>query len=255
MRKIVSDRNKTITDKTKKIVGYLLVGYPNNKSFFDVLDCCTKSDLDILELGFPSKNPYSDGEVIAKAHLSVDHEKACSIEYWTQIREKTNKPIWLMAYYNDFIGTEIYKQFAKKQIIDAIVIPDTTFERRQELAKELAPFKVDVIGFVNPGMNDSDMDKVFTEGGLVYEQLYVGQTGSCSGNDSFLPMIEKSLKYPQVSAFAGFGINSVDHVVSKFKCGFDGAIIGTAILKHLNESIDSMNNYLNEIGRAKKIWH
>lgn len=255
MRKVVSDRNRILTDKTKKLVGYLLVGYPTTELFFDVLDCCTKSDLDILELGFPSKNPYSDGEVIAKAHLSVDHEKTCSIEYWTKVREMTNKPIWLMAYYNDFIENGIYKQFAEKQLIDAIVIPDTTFERRQELAKELAFFNVDVVGFVNPGMNSEEMDKVFTEGGLVYEQLYVGQTGCCSGSDSFIPMIEKSLQYPQVTAFAGFGINSVDHIVSKFKCGFDGAIIGTAILKHLNESVESMNDYLNEIGRAKKIWH
>lgn len=254
MSEIVSERNRKLTDKSKKLVGYVLVGYPDCDLFLSVLDCCTKSSLDVLELGFPSRNPYRDGEVIANAHLKVDHDKACSIEYWEKIRQRTDKPIWLMAYREDFIESGIYKRFAEKGLVDAIVIPDTTFERRRELAKELSPLKIDVVGFTNPGMEEKDMDAVFKEGGLIYEQLYVGQTGCGSGNDTYLPMLKRSLKHSGVLAFAGFGIGTVEHVVSKYKNGFDGVIIGTAILKHLNESINSMDAYLKELGSAKKTY-
>ena len=255
MPEIVASRNRTLTDGRKKLVGYVLVGYPDCDSFFSVLDCCNRSSLDVLELGFPSRNPYSDGEVIAKAHLSVDHEKACSLEYWKEVRSRTEKPIWLMAYRSDFIGSGVYRDFAASGVLDAVVIPDMTNEERMKLAEEMKPYGVDVVNFVNPGMSIGESDIVFSEGGLVYEQLYVGQTGSSSQSDEYLKMLGESLKYPGVTSFAGFGISTPEQVVSKYRNGFDGVIIGTAILKHLNVSLESMNQYLGEIGRAKELWH
>ena len=50
------------------------------------------------------------------------------------------------------------------------------------------------------------------------------------------------------------GISTCEQVVRKYKEGFRGVIIGTAIVKHLNESLESLRAYISDIGRAKEEW-
>jgi tryptophan synthase alpha chain len=127
MINIYSKKNETLANKENPfLIGYLLAGYKNTDELLEVLKQLPADALDVLELGFPSRNPYSDGEVISTAHSMVDKDVACSIEYWQKVKDLYKKPIWVMAYREDFIESGIYKEFAKNQLIDAIVIPDTT---------------------------------------------------------------------------------------------------------------------------------
>lgn len=252
---ISSCRTRSLIGKGGKLlVGYVLAGYPGNESFFEVLDAINSSSLDIIELGFASPNPYSDGQVIASAHRAVDRGICCSLEYWARIRKATDKPIWAMAYEKDFIESGLYLEFSRAGVIDGIVIPDLGEEERVSLIPELRDYGVDVIGFSNPDMTDDELDDVFSTFPLVYEQLYVGQTGKGSPVEMYHHMLDRSLCYPHVVGLAGFGISTSEQVERKYGEGFGGVIIGTAIVKHLNESLESLKAYLADIGRAKQQW-
>ena len=98
-----------------------------------------------------------------------------------------------MAYKDDFITTGIYKEFAKLNLIDAIVIPDTNNENRIELQEELKQYEVDVIGFVNPSMSEIEMDKVLSKFTFIYEQLYVGVTGSNHNETNYDKMLNYTI--------------------------------------------------------------
>ena len=252
---IVSERiSKTIKENEKLLVGYALSGYPGSKEFFKLLKILEDSSLDVLELGFASANPYSDGDVIASAHRAVDRTLCCSLPYWREIRENTRKPIWIMAYEKDFIESGIYMDFCGAKVIDGIVIPDLEEKKRISLIDKVRPYGVDVIGFTNPDMSDSELDDVFSTFPLVYEQLYVGQTGKGSSSEMYHHMLDKSLEYPGVIGCAGFGISTKEQVERNYREGFHGVIIGTAIVKHLNQSFSALEEYLSDIGRAKSSW-
>ncbi|AEV30949.1 tryptophan synthase alpha chain [Sphaerochaeta pleomorpha str. Grapes] len=251
MPKIYSERTKTVVSSGKKfIIGYFLAGYPDEEDFFNVLEIVEKNAVDICEIGFPSKNPYADGQVIADIHAKVDFDTAIDIAYWKRIRESTGKPIWVMAYYEDFVATGIYRSFAEEGVFDAMVIPNTDFATRRELQKEMAPFGIDVVGFASPAMAENELAKVLESSSLVYEQLYVGQTGIAQSDEMYHPMLEYTKQYPQVICFAGFGINSYEKVNKVFQDGFHGAAIGTELVKRINISMNSLEKFLRELERA-----
>ncbi|MFA6867069.1 MAG: tryptophan synthase subunit alpha [Clostridia bacterium] len=251
MHRINSKRTKKLVRLNSKIlVGYLLAGYKDKDNFNESLSLLEGSSIGILEIGFPSKNPYADGEIIANAHKMVNYEEATSIEYWRTIRKSTNKVIWLMAYYKDFIENKKYVQFVEEGLIDGLVIPDTDIETRIKLQKEIKQYKVDVIGFVNPLMEKEEINQVLDNFVLIYEQLYVGQTGKSQTKEVYHEMLKITCEHGKTVPFAGFGINSYASVKKVLNEGFRGAIIGTEIIKRINQSSESLQNLLNDINKA-----
>lgn len=254
MINIYSNKNKELVNINHPfLIGYLLAGYKNSDDLLDVLTKVPEDTMDVLELGFPSVNPYSDGPVIAEAHAVVDKNIACSVEYWKRINSLYTKPIWVMAYRKDFIESGIYKEFAKNHLVDAIVIPDTTNEERIELQKELKEYNIDVVGFVNPAMSESDMDEVLSNFTFIYEQLYIGQTGSNHSETNYDSMLNYTLeKYPDTVPFAGFGLNNKKKLDVVYSKGFKGAVIGTELLKRYRESKQELFDFLIDVSRSKQ---
>jgi tryptophan synthase alpha chain len=253
MINIHSKKNEALVNREDPfLIGYLLAGYKSTEELFEILKQIPDNSIDVLELGFPSANPYSDGPVIANAHSIVDRDVACSVEYWQKLKSIYNKPIWLMAYREDFIANGLYKEFAKNQLIDAIVIPDTSNEERIELQKELKSYNIDVVGFVNPLMSEEQMDDILSQFTFIYEQLYVGQTGSNHTETNYDSMLTYTLeKYPNTIPFAGFGLNTKEKLDVVYSKGFKGAVIGTELLKRYNESKESLVDFLLDVSRSK----
>lgn len=244
-----SERNKKVLRETKAaLVGYLLGGYPEKSAFLELVKRCNDSALDIFEIGVPSNSPYADGEVIRKAHQAVDRGLAEDIEYFQAIRTLTTKPIWLMAYYDEFVKSKRYLTFAQNAVADAFVIPDMTFEQRCLLRDEMKPHQIDVLGFSHPDMTDEELHECFTNFTIVYEQLYNGRTGKQENSEEYWHMLEVSKQYPNLARFAGFGISSKDKSKKLLHQGFDGVIIGTELVNRLNMSMDHMIQFINEVG-------
>lgn len=251
MNKIVSKRNLKIVEKGRKLlVGYLLAGYPGKESFLRVVAKCEEAGVDIFEIGFPSSDPAYDGEVIRNAHQIVDNSICSDEDYWELIRKTVRQPIWVMGYKKDLIDTGFYKVLAKKGLADALVIPDISFEERKKLGEEVGVFGVDIIGFVNPEMEDSNIEECFSSTPIVYQQLYSGLTGMPVVSDDFKDVLDKARKYGNTKVFAGFGISTPQRVSQLLGCGFDGVIIGTAMIKKLNDSEEELFNFIKELTAA-----
>lgn len=248
MKKIYSHLTKKIVDeKSRILVGYLLAGYKDKDNFFKSVEVLDSKGVDIIEIGYPSDNPYADGEVISSAHSMVDKDVSCSLEFWQETRSKTQKAIWLMAYSKDFLETGKYIEFAKAGVMDGIVIPDADYNLRLKVQSEIAQYGVDVIGFVNPSMNSGELCNVFDDFTMVYAQLYVGQTGMKREGDSYHDMLDFIKSDGRVIAFAGFGLNSASKVNKVLNEGFAGAIVGTELIKKLNNSMVTLEDFVVDI--------
>lgn len=253
MTKIVSERNLTAVNSGKKLlVGYLLAGYPNKEQFLKVASDCEAAGLDIFEIGFPSENPFSDGEVIRKAHYMVDSSVRNDVEYWEAIRKTISRPIWLMGYKRDLLDTGFYRTLAKMRIMDALVIPDISFKDRLKLSDELEGYGVDIVGFVNPEMKDPELEQCFSSTALVYQQLYYGRTGMPVVSDGYAEILKKARKFDHTKVFAGFGISTSKRVSQLVSEGFDGAILGTAMINKLNESEHELIAFVKELANSTK---
>lgn len=251
MYKIFSEKlRETIQNNNKVIVGYLLAGYKDKQNFVENIKTLEDSSIGIFEIGYPSKNPYADGKTISDAHRMVNFHEATSIEYWKEIRKLTTKAIWLMAYNADFIKTKKYLQFAKERIVDAFVIPDMENQERINIQKEVSEYGVDIIGFANPLMKENELIEVFDNFSLVYEQLYVGQTGIAQTKEIYHKMLETTCNYGKSIAFAGFGLNSYEKIKKVLNEGYFGAIIGTELIRRINKSSESVKELLKEINKA-----
>ncbi|MDY0290328.1 MAG: tryptophan synthase subunit alpha [Sphaerochaeta sp.] len=241
-----------ISQERKFIIGYVLAGYKDETQFFETLTICEEHHVDILEIGYPSLHPYADGSVISDAHKAVNFEKATSLEYWKQIRAHTDKPIWVMAYHEDFIASDVYKDFAKYRLVDALVIPDADHQTRLRLQQEVKESGIDIIGFANPHMDEDELSTVLSQFPLVYEQLYVGQTGTEQKEAMYQQMLGFTLeKYPHVICFGGFGLNTPQKIQQVLNDGFNGVVIGTELIRQVNRSPRHLASFLKEVDEVK----
>lgn len=247
MKKPVSHKNRTSLKKGKLTVGYLLAGYPDRDHFIEVLAESENAGLDIFEIGYPSEHPALDGDVIRRSHASADLSVRTDLDYWRKIRNTVKAPVWIMAYKADLIDSGFYRTLAKNGLVDAIVIPDATQECRLALLAELEPLCIDVLGFVTPEMNEKDQEYCFRNFPLIYQQLYSGPTGIPVETSGYGDILDRARKHEGLNVFAGFGIQSADRVSQLLESGFDGVIVGTAMISKLNQSKEALVAFIKEL--------
>lgn len=253
MIKIHSQNNQKVLEKAGHIlVGYLTAGYPDKEEFFKTLKQCETAGIDIFEIGYPAKNPAADGEVIQHAHQTIDQTIATDIEFWQRIRKEIESPIWLMAYKADIMEQEFYLELAKDSLIDAFVIPDMTFDERLALENELKDYSVDVMGFISPDMELNQVKLCLENEALIYQQLYSGPTGLQIASDEYSDLLNQVKQYSYIKVFAGFGIATPERVKELLTNGFDGVIVGTAMMKKRKVSSEHLIKFVVQLKEATK---
>lgn len=250
MMKPFSERNRACLEKGKLAVGYLLAGYPEKEDFFDILSSCEAAGLDVFEIGYPSDNPVGDGEIIRKAHNTSDLSLQTDLSYWKKIRSTVKTPIWVMAYEKDLIGSGFYKLLAQNGLADAFVIPDSSFANRLALLEEMLPFRIDVLGFVTPDMNQEEQEACLNAFPLIYQQLYSGPTGMSIETKGYEDILARAKGHEDVSVFAGFGITSAKRAAQLLDSGFDGIIVGTAMITKLNISKEELISFVRDLHKT-----
>lgn len=244
---IASERNRICLGRRRLFVGYLLAGYPGKDSFFEILSNCEAAGLDIFEIGFPSKNPAGDGAIIKKAHGLTDLSLQKDLPYWQRIRNTVSNPVWVMGYEQDLIDSGFYKLLAQNGLADALVIPDISFDKRLSLQEELQPMGVDVLGFITPDMAPEEQQACFTKFSLIYQQLYSGPTGMAVEAKGFEEILSRAKQHQGLHVFAGFGIASSERAEELLDSGFDGVVIGTAMVSRLNRSKEDLTAFVKDL--------
>ena len=246
----MSMERKVLQENKRYFVGYVTAGYPDRENSIRIIRKCCQSGLDIIELGFPARDASLDGDVIRKAQMLVDKNLDSDITYWREIRAAVNNPIWLMGYRQDLLNDDVYLKLAKEELYDALVIPDMEQDERQKMQLQLLPFNVTVVGFINSEMSKANLDKTLQEADIIYHQLYCGQTGVAHNDDSYLSLMNYTRANSKAKLFAGFGINSSERVRKLLQHGYDGTIIGSAIMKLLETDETQAYQFIADVHNA-----
>lgn len=238
---------KSIDGNRNLFVGYITAGYPDKEHFFHIIRECCRRGLPVLEIGFPSKDPYEDGAVIKKAHETVGTGLCHAMDFWRRLRAEVLVPIWLMGYREDLIDTEIYRDLAEEGLFDALVIPNMGVEDRIRLKSEMNGYGLDVVGFISSDDSFNEITKTIQEFPMIYQRLYSGPTGMRTSGNDYERLLDYGKMFHSNTIFAGFGISSGDRVRELIQNGFYGAIIGTEIMRKLNKSQEELYGFIDEL--------
>ncbi|TDX58962.1 tryptophan synthase subunit alpha [Orenia marismortui] len=245
-----------LKDKGQKaFIPFLMAGDPTIELTKDLVLEAERAGANIIELGVPYATPLADGPTIQKAgKRSLVHKTNLKdiLNLVKKIREESEIPLILMGYYNSFYqyGLEKLVKDCEEAGVDGVIIPDMPLGEDQEL-REFSN-NLDIILLVAPNSIERRIQQAAENSqGFIYAVSKPGITGAREElSQEVEGVVEKLKKLTDTPVAVGFGISRPEHVseISKFA---DGVIVGSAIIKQIEENInlieDNKGEFLSQI--------
>lgn len=244
----------------KAFMGFTTFGYPTVQKTIQIMKVFQDSGVDCIELGVPFSDPLADGPVIQHSSL-VALEQQVTVSSILRELEKHRKaitiPIVLLTYYNPVFRMGLRPFFSHAQgLIDGIGVADLLLEEADEYCLRAAAADIDTFFFVTPTTPDQRAQRIARAAtGFVYYVSVSGITGAhmefSSGVLAHIRHIHSLMSQP---LFVGFGVSTPDDV--KKVCSVaDGVIVGSAIIKKIDELKDSASFHEDLSRYLRKLKH
>ena len=219
---------------------YFTAGYPEINDTNLIISGLEKAGADLIEIGFPFSDPVADGPVIqASSHQSILNGMNLDIlfDQLQQINKSSNIPKILMGYFNTVYQYSIERFISRCQEcnISGVIIPDLPPEvYNKDYRKLFESAGIHFICLVAPKTSPERMKYLESlSGGFIYRLSSSSTTGNKLSLDMNNAMGPLMLNIPSL---IGFGIH--DRQTFETACSqANGAIIGTAFIRYLNENI------------------
>ena len=247
------------SSNTSKLVTFVTGGDPNLETSKKIIKTLAKNGADIIEIGMPFSDPMADGPTIQLSSnraisKGIDLEKIFSLASEAK-KTKIDLPIILMGYYNLilYFGIEKFVKKCKENGVNGLIIVDLQPEEDEDLINELKKNEIDLIRLITPTTNEERLKLILKNAsGFLYYVSVMGITGQKSAD---LNELKKSVafikKHTNLPVVPGFGIkNSID--VSNICKIADGAVVGSSIIKIIEENLNNKDKMLSEINKFSK---
>jgi tryptophan synthase alpha chain len=222
---------------------YFTAGYPKLDDTETIICSLAESGTNIIEIGIPYSDPLADGPVIQESGMAaIDNGMTLQVLFnqLTDIRTKTQVPLILMGYFNQMLqyGVDKFLDDCVKTGIDGLIIPDLPLMEYEQFYKDkLTQRNISISFLITPQTEESRIHKVDAlSTGFIYvvsDSSITGmKTGISSQQISYFERIKSlQLRTPQL---IGFGISDRESYLTASKYA-NGAIIGSAFIKHLKD--------------------
>lgn len=257
----IDQKFKELKAKNKKaLIIYLTCGYPDLKTTEKLVLELETRGADIIELGVPFSDPLADGPVIQESSAyalkkGINLKRIFSLV--RSLRRNTQIPICLMGYYNPVLsfGPVKFVDEALKSGVDGIIIPDLPPEEDRELVSLSKERGLKTIFFLSPTSSKERMRYIAqVSSGFIY---YVSLTGVTGARQNLPLDLKENIRiiksYTEKPVCVGFGISRPEHTAEVFKIA-DGAIVGSAVIKVIKNSIGK-RDLVERVGRFVREIH
>jgi len=246
---------KQVFSETKTaLVPFFVIGDPDFQTSLSILKASIDAGADILELGIPFSDPIADGPTIQKADIraarsGMNVKKAR--EFIGKVKAYKDIPIGLLMYYNlvyQYGREKFFKDFARAGV-NSVLIADLNIDDADEIIEPARSAGLETVFMATPNTRDERIKQIASKTtGFIYAVSLLGVTGSrneLSGLvEGFLNKLKRLTKVP---VCVGFGISKPEHAASIAELGADGVIIGSRIVKFIEENLGSKDKMLTEI--------
>lgn len=241
----------------KAFIPFITCGDPDLETTKKCVLEMVKAGADLVELGIPFSDPTAEGPVIQEANeralkAGVTTDKI--FDFVKDLRKETDVPMVFMTYANVVFsyGSERFMKNCKEVGIDGVILPDLPYEEKEEFLPVCHEYGVDLISLIAPTSKDRIAMIAKEAEGFIYLVSSLGVTGMRSeittDLDSIVKLIRENSKVP---CAIGFGISKPEQA-AKMAAISDGAIVGSAIIKLINEDKDTAPQRVGEYVKSMK---
>lgn len=238
--------NELFQRKQKNILNvYCTAGYPRLQDTLPIMRAVQAAGADIIELGMPYSDPLADGPVIQQSSstaLANGMTIAALFEQLKDFRKQVQIPVILMGYMNPVLqfGFEKFCRQAADLPVDGLILPDLPErEFETEYGPILQRYGLNFTFLVTPETSEDRVRRLDAlSSGFLYAVSSSSTTGSSKNMQNVTAYLERLRSYQLKNPIlVGFGI----HDKASFNAACEhanGAIIGTAFIKALDNSSD-----------------
>ena len=251
--------SQVFKNNEKKLVTFVTGGDPDLETSLEIIKTIINNGADIIEIGMPFSDPMADGPTIQLSSnraisKGIDLENIFSLA--TKAKKiKNDLPIILMGYYNLilYFGIKQFVKRCKESGVDGLIIVDLQPEEDEDLINELKNNQIDLIRLITPTTNEERLKLILhNASGFLYYVSVMGITGQKSAD---LNDLKKSVafikKHTNLPVIPGFGIKNSTDVKNICRIA-DGAVVGSSIVKIIEENLSDKEKMLSEIDKFSK---
>jgi len=240
--------------KHSALIPFFVIGDPDLDTSFEIVTAAIDAGADVLELGIPFSDPIADGTTIQKADIrslnnGMTVEKA--LQFIKKVKAYKDIPIGLLMYYNLIYqyGTEKFLADFHAAGVNSVLVADLAIDDADEIAIPAAKANLDTVFMVTPNISDDRMKLIASKTtGFIYTVSVLGVTGSRDSlSDSVEALISKLKKLTDVPVCVGFGISKPEHAAAVAAAGADGVIIGSRVVKIIEDNLDDKKKIITDI--------
>lgn len=236
------------------LVPFFTIGDPDYDTSLEIVKTAIDAGADVLELGIPFSDPIADGPTIQKASIrsmrsGMTMKKA--LELIKEIKDYKDIPIGLLMYYNLIYqyGAEEFFKDCYQAGVNSVLVADMSIDDADEIEQAVKNSGLDTVFIVTPNTETERMKRIASKTtGFIYAVSLLGVTGSRETlSDSVEGLVKKLKGLTNVPICVGFGISSSEHAVAVAKAGADGVIIGSKIVKFIEDNLTDKQKMLTQI--------
>lgn len=232
--------------KAAAFVAYLTAGFPDSESFLRHAETLL-SHADLLEVGLPFSDPLGDGPTIQRSSeqaLAGGTRTRDVFALIAALRERTDKPLVLMTYYNPIYcyangGQEGFVRDLAASGADGMILPDLPPDEADELLPLAREHRLDTVFLAAPTSTSERLEMVATASrGFVYAVSVTGVTGARESLPSDLhELVERIRSVGSLPVAVGFGVADAASA-RKVAAVADGVVVGSALIRAIEEGSD-----------------
>jgi len=234
------------------IIPYIMCGDPDTESTLEFLKAMD-GHVDAIELGIPFSDPIADGPTIQKAAVrALDSGTTVDdvFDVVSRFRNISDTPVVLMTYYNLIYrrGAGEFLEKAKKSGVNGTIVVDLPLEESEEHIKISRRLGLDTIFLAAPNTDDERMRKIDDAStAFVYLVSHLGTTGARKLlPETTLDLLLKAKEICRKPLAVGFGISTPIHVSKLVANGADAVVVGSELVKIIEERGADAGSYLKE---------
>ena len=246
------------------LIPFFVIGDPDFDTSLQIVKTAIDSGADILELGIPFSDPIADGPTIQKADIRARNSGiniAKTLEFIQKVKDYKDIPIGLLMYYNLIYqyGTEKFFSDFHKAGVNSVLVADLSIDDADEITGPAASAGLDTVFMVTPNTDTERIKTIASKStGFIYTVSLFGVTGSRDKlSDIVEAMIRKLKELTDIPICVGFGISKPEHAAAIAKAGADGVIIGSKIVKIIEDNLGDkksipakISQFIKEIKKA-----
>ena len=243
--------------KDKKLLSiYFTCGYPKLDDTTKVISALEESGVDFIEVGLPYSDPLADGPTIQESSQKA-LENGINLDIiFEQLKtiKGTNKtPLVAMGYLNQLLkyGEDKFCEACVACGIDTVILPDLPMVEFENHYQQLfEKYGITNVFLITPHTSEDRIRKIDS-----YSKAFIYVVASASITGAKGEISDSQIKYferikgmnLQSKLVIGFGIS--DKATFDTACTYsNGAIVGSAFIKHIGESgVDEIDNFIKPI--------